>query len=96
METRKYYVVRRTRYITNGNETVAIPEYARGYGRWDQKFDKAHQYPSFDSVKRLLKKMTLQDKPEILYITMTIETASDLMEKEFFGDGDVTKTDSTN
>ena len=91
METRKYYVVRRTRKI---DDSKSVLEFARGYGRWCTSFDRAKQYPKFDSVKRLIKEESQINPCEILYITTKIETVTDLLEKEFFDDESETKTDS--
>jgi hypothetical protein len=83
METKKYYVIKKTNTFTNGEVSIS---YFKGYSKWISKYEKAKLYLKNANVKKALDGLTTYPniKYEILYITTTIETIDDIAEKEIF------------
>jgi hypothetical protein len=87
MEIKKHYIIRRWRkaYKVFGDATseINVPEYYKGYFKWTDKFEKAKMYTKGANANKALQSLPDSGTTnEILFITTTIETMTDIVEKE--------------
>ena len=75
METRNYFVLKR---LHQGNIL-----YAKGYGNWTHNFNQAKMYTKIANAKKGVASYNSDSTIEILYITISIQDANDILEKEF-------------
>lgn len=78
---KKYYIIKMSVPSGYGDGKVQI-RYAQGWGKFTSNVVEAKCYVNMSSIKKLIKDYK-EYNPEILYATLTVQDANDILEQEF-------------